>query len=125
MPNLHSKTMLSIDNDEWLLQIVQIGLEVTAGWDVLIANEGSKGIALATTEQPDVILLDILMPGMDGIQILNRLRAGLVTQKIPIIFFTCRPDLGEQLRQAGDVHGIISKPFDVLTLSKTVDDCLA
>lgn len=125
MLSLNQKKLLSIDNDESTLTIVQIALEVTANWQVLSAQGGQQGLTLAMTEQPDTILLDLLMPEMDGLHTLKALRANPLTTAIPIILFTGRPDLAEQLRQSGnEVQGIIAKPFDVLTLAKQVAEFL-
>ncbi len=119
------KKLLSIDNDESTLTIVQIALEVTANWEVLSAQGGHEGLDLAMTEQPDTILLDLLMPEMDGLHTFKALRANPLTADIPVILFTCRPDLAEQLRQSGnDIQGVIAKPFDVLTLAKQVAEVL-
>ena len=116
------KILLSIDDDNSTSQVIQMTLEMMAGWTVLIANSGVEGVAMAETQQPDAILLDVEMPVMDGLETLHRLQANSITQHIPVILLTCWPELVNQ-RQMGElgVKGVITKPFDPLTLANRVE----
>ena len=115
------KILLSIDDEESISQVIQIALEMMAGWTVLIANSGVEGVAMAEAQQPDVILLDVEMPVMDGLETLQRLQANPTTQHIPVIFLTCKPDFvnQRQLSKLG-AKAVIAKPFDPLTLANRV-----
>ena len=107
-----TKRVLIIDDDLGIRKIVQISLEAVAGWDVLLADSGIEGIAIAQTEQPDAILLDVMMPGMDGITTLGRIRENPAIQQIPVIFLTAKAQPSEQQQFAKlQITGIITKPF--------------
>ena len=117
-----AKILLSIDDEESITKVIQIALEMIAGWKVLMANSGEEGVAMAETHQPNAILLDIEMPLMDGLETLQRLQANHTTQHIPVIFLTSWPDFINQ-RQLLDlgVKAVIAKPFDPLILSNQVE----
>ncbi|MDJ0703943.1 MAG: response regulator [Leptolyngbyaceae cyanobacterium MO_188.B28] len=119
------KILLSIDDEESISQVIQIALEMMAGWTVLIAHSGVEGIMMAETQQPDVILLDVEMPVMDGLETLHKLQANPATQHIPVIFLTCKPDFVNH-RQLGKLgaKAVIAKPFDPLTLAHRVEYAL-
>lgn len=107
-----TKQVLIIDDDLGIRKIVQISLETVAGWDVLIAASGMEGIAIAETEQPDAILLDIMMPGMDGITTLGQIKQNPTIQQIPVILLTAKAQPSEQKQFAKlQVAGVITKPF--------------
>jgi CheY-like chemotaxis protein len=83
------------------------------GWKVLTATSGSQGLLLAQSSQPDAILLDVMMPNMDGLTTFHKLQANQLTKHIPVILLTARGRSSEQrlFSQLG-VRGIISKPFN-------------
>ena len=119
------KILLSIDDEESISQVIQIALEMMAGWTVLIAHSGVEGVVMAEAQQPDAILLDVEMPAIDGLETLQRLQANPTTQHIPVIFLTCRPDLVNRRRLSElGVKGVIAKPFDPLTLANWVEYAL-
>ncbi len=113
-----SKTLLLIDDDDDIREIAQLSLEMRAGWTVLAASSGAEGIALATKEHPDAILLDVMMPSMDGPATLAQLRADDRTRGIPVVFLTAKARPAERDRLAGlDVSGVLAKPFDPMALA--------
>ena len=120
------KVLLSIDDEESTSKVIQIALEMIAGWQVLIANSGAEGVVMAESHQPDAILLDVAMPVMDGLETLHRLQANPKTHHIPVIFLTCWPEFvnQRQLKQLG-VKAMLVKPFDPLTLADRVESALA
>lgn len=112
-----TKRILIIDDDLAIRKIVQISLEAVAGWDVLIAASGMEGIDIAQAEQPEAILLDVMMPGMDGITTLGRIKENPNIQKIPVILLTAKAQLSEQKQFAKlPVAGVITKPFKATDL---------
>ncbi|MGA9378268.1 MAG: response regulator [Phormidium sp.] len=112
-----AKRILIIDDDFGIRKIVQISLETVAGWDVFIAASGIEGIEIAEIQQPDAILLDVMMPGMDGITTLERIRENLTIQKIPVILLTAKAQPREQQLFAKlPVTGVITKPFTATDL---------
>jgi CheY-like chemotaxis protein len=113
------KRVLIIDDDPGIRQIVQISLKAIAGWEVLAAASGQQGIAIAVTEQPNVILLDVMMPGMDGITTFQQIRANPDLQWIPIILLTAKaqPNDHRQFTNLA-IAGVITKPFKAPDLVK-------
>jgi CheY-like chemotaxis protein len=112
-----TKRVLIIDDDLGIRKIVQISLEAVAGWKVLIAASGMEGIEIAQTEQPDAILLDVMMPGMDGITTLGKIKENPHIQQIPVILLTAKAQLSEQKQFAElQIAGVITKPFKATNL---------
>jgi CheY-like chemotaxis protein len=120
-----TKRILVIDDEDGIREIIQICLEAAAGWDVLTAASGSEGLAMAQTSQPDAILLDVMMPDMDGPTTFRYLQANMVTQHIPTILLTAKAKISEQ-KQFIDlgVTGVITKPFKAQDLVDQIRDIL-
>jgi two-component system alkaline phosphatase synthesis response regulator PhoP len=118
---MQSKRILIIDDEETIQTVVQFGIKIAAGWEVLIAGSGAQGIATAQTENPDVILLDVMMPEMDGIVTFRELQLRVETQHIPVILLTAKAQTAET-RQFNDlgVSGVITKPFNSLNLPEQI-----
>jgi CheY-like chemotaxis protein len=96
-----------------------------AGWEVLTAGGGAEGIQLAASRQPDAILLDVMMPELDGPATLEALRERDDTRAIPVLFMTAKAQAGELSRYASlGVAGVIPKPFDPMTLHERVSGVL-
>lgn len=122
---LATKRILFIDDELHVRKVVQACLEALGGWDVLLAMSGQEGLAKAVTEKPDAILLDVMMPEMDGLELLQQLKANPVTESIPVVFLTARLSLTEPQRfQQLGVKGAIAKPFNSLTLVPTIANSL-
>ena len=120
-----NKRILVIDDDEDIQDVALVALEVVGGWEVITASSGSEGIRLAATEQPDAILLDVMMPDLDGIATLEQLKANPVTQPIPVILLTAKVQSGERERFAQlDIIAIIAKPFKTMLLADQVTEIL-
>ncbi len=115
---MRPKRILVIDDEEDMREIAQFSLETMGGWEVITAAGGSEGLALALTQAPDAILLDVMMPDMDGPSLFEKLQANIATQHIPVILLTARVQPAEQRRfvQLG-VKAVIAKPFDPMTLA--------
>ncbi len=116
-----TKRILIIDDEETIQTVVQFGIKMSAGWDVLTAGSGAQGIQIAQLEKPDVILLDVMMNDMDGIATFKALQAHAKTGQIPVIFLTAKAQTGEK-RQFNDlgVSGVITKPFNSLNLPEQI-----
>ncbi|HEY9617245.1 MAG TPA: response regulator [Microcoleaceae cyanobacterium] len=116
-----TKRILIIDDEETIQTVVQFGIKMAAGWDVLTASSGTIGIQTAQAEQPDVILLDVMMPDMDGIATFKALQAHSQTEHIPVILLTAKAQTAEK-RQFNDlqVSGVITKPFNSLDLPRQI-----
>ena len=115
------RTVLLIDDEPDIREVVELSLGSVAGWVVLTASSGADGVQLASAQQPDVILLDVMMPGLDGPATLEVLRGRDETRAIPVLFMTAKAQAGELTRYASlGVAGVIPKPFDPMTLSDRV-----
>jgi DNA-binding response OmpR family regulator len=102
--------LLLIDDDEDLREIVHATLSKIAGLEVLVAESGQAGLDLAHREHPDAILLDVMMPGMDGEAVLHQLQSQPATAEIPVIFMTSRTH-GEDRQHLLSIGGraVVSK----------------
>ncbi|MDJ0633082.1 MAG: response regulator [Xenococcaceae cyanobacterium MO_188.B29] len=118
---MSDKHILLIDDEETIQEVVQVGIEIETGWQVAIASSGIEGIAVAASQQPDAILLDVMMPEMDGISTLSQLKANAKTQSIPVILLTAKTQAGDKnLFQSLGVVGVITKPFNSMTLASRI-----
>jgi two-component system cell cycle response regulator len=115
-----SRRVLVVDDDPRLLHIVAMYLGIE-GYDVIIAPDGQAGLAEVAKQRPDLIILDIMMPGMDGIETCRRIRADPATAEIPVLMFSALSgdDDVERARLAGANH-LITKPFNLVGLSAIV-----
>lgn len=116
-----NKRILVIDDDEDIQDVALVALEVVGGWEVITASSGSEGLELAATIQPDAILLDVMMPDLDGIATLEQLKANPITRKIPVIFLTAKVQSGDRDRFARlEIVEVIAKPFKTMFLAQQV-----
>jgi CheY-like chemotaxis protein len=118
-----SRKVLIIDDEDDIREVETLTLETMGDFHVISAANGLDGLARAAAEQPDLILLDVMMPGLDGTATYERLKQSPATRSIPIIFMTAKVQAAERqkLAELGPL-GIIAKPFDPMTL---VDQLLA
>ncbi|HEY3050850.1 MAG TPA: response regulator [Gaiellaceae bacterium] len=117
-------SVLVIDDEGPIRLLCRVNLEA-AGMEVYEAEDGPSGVEVARSEQPDVILLDVMMPGMDGWEVFGVLLRDERTATIPIVFLTARAELRDQARglELGGVD-YVTKPFDPLELAPMVNDLL-
>lgn len=108
---------LVIDDDPSIVRFLEIYLE-SQGFEIHSALTGEEGLAQANRLAPDLILLDQMMPGLDGIEVLRRLKDGERTQRIPVVILTARSDVGEKVKGLDlGVDDYITKPFDIRELT--------
>jgi len=120
-----SKRILVIDDEDDIREVAQLSLEMIGGWEVFTADSGSEGIAKAETHQPDAILLDVMMPDMDGPATYKQMRLRSSTQNIPVILLTAKVHPNDRRRFAElGVIGVIAKPFEPMTLASQVSELL-
>src|SRR5688572_10634231 len=122
---MSDETILVIDDEADIRAVSRMSLERVGGWRVIDADSGAGGLELAESEQPDAILLDAMMPGMDGAATIERLKASEATREIPVVFLTAKLQPAERERYAelGAV-GVLAKPFDPMTLPDDVAELL-
>jgi CheY-like chemotaxis protein len=120
-----TKCVLVIDDEDGVREIVQFSLEAVAGWKVLTAASGIEGLSLAEAEHPDAIILDVMMPSMDGPTTFKELQANLATRDIPTIMLTAKARSSEQkeLIELG-VAGVLAKPFKAMELVSQIQNIL-
>jgi len=119
------KRILVIDDEDDIREVATVSLETVGGWDVMTANGGAQGIAIAERQQPDAILLDVMMPEMDGPTTLQNLQANAATRHIPVILLTAKVQSADRRRLADlGAKAVLAKPFDPLTLADEVAGAL-
>jgi CheY-like chemotaxis protein len=115
--DMTAKRVLVIDDEDDIREVAQLCLETVGGWEVITAGSGREGLAKAEAEVPDAILLDVMMPDMDGSTTFQKLQANIVTQDIPVILLTAKVQAAEQRKFAQlGVKAVLPKPFDPLML---------
>lgn len=113
--------ILIIDDEEDIREVAALSLETVAGWDVVMASSGAQGLARAIEYLPEAILLDVMMPGMDGPTTFRALRKNPVTAHIPVLLLTAKVQASDQRRFADlGVDAVLFKPFDPMTLSTQI-----
>jgi CheY-like chemotaxis protein len=110
--------LFHVEDDVDIREIVKMSLEISGEFDVVQFASGEEALAKLAHQTPDVVLLDLMMPGMSGMHTLVRMREMFHLADVPTVFMTARTRQAEQddLRAAGAVS-VISKPFDPLTLA--------
>lgn len=113
--------ILMVDDDEDIRKVGSLSLQRVGKFEVVQAEDAESALALARIEQPDLLLLDVMMPGMDGPTALQTLRQDPQIRHIPVIFMTAKiqPKDIEQYHSLGAI-GVIKKPFDPLTLPSEI-----
>ncbi|MDQ6796934.1 MAG: response regulator [Actinomycetota bacterium] len=117
--------VLVIDDDPVILELLRINFEIE-GFDVISASDGQEGLDRAGTDHPDVILSDIMMPRLDGLQLLTRLKSDPATAKVPVVLLSAkaqRAEVDQGLALGADDY--VTKPFDPLELLDRVNAALA
>ncbi len=120
-----TKQILLIDDEENLVSVIKICLQKLGGWTVLTALSGAEGLRQAEAFLPDAILLDVMMPDLDGLMVLRQLRVNPKTQIIPVILLTAKIQSAHQDEYAQlDIAGVLAKPFDPLKLAHHIAEIL-
>jgi CheY-like chemotaxis protein len=119
------RRVLVIDDDDDIRMLVRLSLQRVGGMEVIEAANGRAGVELARAERPDAILLDVMMPEMDGPATVRELRARPETESIPVVLLTAKvqPRDGERFDELA-ITGTISKPFDPIQLPAQLDELL-
>ncbi|MDM8520467.1 hybrid sensor histidine kinase/response regulator [Anaerolineales bacterium HSG6] len=121
MEVLKGNTVLVVDDNLENLDVLINHLDVTFGFTILVAQDGQKAISLAEQFMPDIILLDVMMPGINGFETCRRLKVNETTQKIPIIFMTALTDVDSKVKgfEAGGVD-YVTKPIELQEVSARI-----
>lgn len=117
--------ILLIDDEDDIREVASLTLEATAGWDVISASSGRSGIQAALQHQPEAILMDVMMPEMDGPTTFREMQKNPALQHIPVILLTAKVQGVDQRRFADlGVAAVLFKPFDPMTLAQQIADVL-
>jgi two-component system, OmpR family, alkaline phosphatase synthesis response regulator PhoP len=117
--------ILIIDDEPDIREATQVCLEMAKGWEVFTAGLGREGIAIAISEQPDVVLLDVMMPDVDGLATFAEMRSRPEAQHIPVILLTAKAQSADRHRFTQfQIAGIITKPYDPMTLADQIMEIL-
>ncbi len=119
------RRLLIIDDEDDIREVAALSLEATNNWFILTASSGRDGIAKAAAEKPDAILMDVMMPEMDGPTTFKNLQLDPGTAGIPVVLLTAKVQGVDQRRFAGlGVAGVLFKPFDPMTLGDQISALL-
>ncbi len=117
--------VLVVDDDPVIVELLRINFEIE-GFEVLSASDGREGLERARAERPDLVLSDIMMPRLDGLQLLSELRADPATASLPVVLLSAKAQNAE-VQQGLDAGAddYVTKPFDPLELIDRVNAALA
>jgi two-component system OmpR family response regulator len=120
---MHIKKVLLVDDDPNIRKLARMSLERVGKWEVVVAESGSEAIDLFSKVQPDVVVLDVMMPGLDGRTTLTRLKEK--SAELPVILMTAKVQAEEIVEYLSlGAIGVIMKPFDPMSLPKEISDLL-
>jgi CheY-like chemotaxis protein len=113
-----ARQILIVDDEADIRTVASVALGKVGGHDVLTCDSGAGALEVARAQQPDAIVLDVMMPGMDGPATLAALHDDEATADIPVVFLTAKAQSADRAGlTALGAHGIITKPFDPLSLA--------
>ena len=122
---MSSKRILLVDDEDDIREVASISMGAVGGWQVCAASSGPEAIAKALTERPDAILLDVMMPGMDGFEVCRHLKGNPVTAHIPVVFLSAKGQEAEvQSGLDAGADEYLLKPFAPDQLTKKVAEIL-
>jgi len=120
-----AKRVLLIDDEDDIREVARMSLEMVGGWDVITACSGIEGLEKAAAERPDAVLLDVMMPVLDGPSTFAKLQENEATRSIPVILLTAKVQSADKRRFAElGVAGVLTKPFDPMLLPRHVSEIL-
>ena len=118
------KTILVIDDDRDIREVAKTSLELVGGFAVMLADSGKHGVDLARQTKPDAVILDLMMPDLDGQQTLAQLKLLPETASIPVIMLTAKVQANKQELVSKGAAGVLVKPFDPMQLPDQVCEIL-
>ena len=118
-----NRRVLLIDDEADIREVAQLSLEMVGRWEVTTAASGAEGVVRAEADQPDAIILDVMMPDMDGHATFRHLQANPSTRHIPVILLTAKAPAATD-RLVNEVVAVLSKPFDPLRLPGQIASAL-
>lgn len=118
---MNPRSVLVVDDDDMIREVAKVALESVAGWQVSTASNGEEARRLASRQRLDLVLLDVMMPMLDGPSTAALLRADNATRDLPVVFLTAKtPMTAEHLDRIPNLLGVIGKPFDPMSLADQI-----
>jgi CheY-like chemotaxis protein len=119
------RKILIIDDEDDIREVAALSLEAVAGWQILTASSGAEGMAIAADARPDAILMDVMMPEVDGPTTFGLMQQNPAIADIPVLLLTAKVQGIDQRRFANlGVAAVLFKPFDPLTLAEQISEAL-
>jgi two-component system OmpR family response regulator len=115
------KRVLLVDDDPNIRKLAKMSLERVGHWQVAVASSGAEALQILSVEQPDLVILDVMMPGLDGRTTLAQIKSGPATAHVPVILMTAKVQ-GDEMDTYLSIGaaGVIIKPFDPMSLPKDI-----
>src|SRR3989304_4367223 len=124
-PGMQIRKVLLAEDEEDIQKVAQISLQFRGGWEVSLATDGEECLAKAASDRPDLILLDCMMPRLDGYETCRRLKADPSLRDIPVIFLTAKSQDAEVRKGlALGAVGYLIKPFNPMSLAAEIREIL-
>jgi CheY-like chemotaxis protein len=112
--------ILAVDDDEKVLRVIE-ALLIPHGYEVILAHDGQEALTLMGSVTPDLVLMDIFMPGMDGYEALGAIKKGVATRYVPVVMVTAIGyELNKKFAESLGADGFITKPFKSAELLETI-----
>ena len=108
-------TVLVVDDDPVIVKLLQLNFELE-GYHVISASNGAAALERAREDHPDVVVLDVMMPGLDGLEVARQLRAAPETERLPILFLSAKAQNSDIAAGEAIADGYVTKPFDSIDL---------
>ena len=120
-----AETILVVDDEPDVLLLCKVNLEFE-GYNVIEAHDGEEALRKIASENPDLVLLDVMMPGMDGWQVLTAVKSDPARADTPVVMLTAKVQERDQMRGLSDgAADYVTKPFNPIALARTVREALA
>jgi DNA-binding response OmpR family regulator len=121
---MERRTVLVVDDDPVIVKLLQVNFEME-GYQVLTAGDGEEGLDLAQRDRPDVIILDVMMPKLDGLEVARALKTDEETRDIPVLLLSAKAQASDVQAGQSLADDYITKPFDPLELLDRVASLIA
>jgi CheY-like chemotaxis protein len=116
-----SRRILIVDDEDDIREVAQVSLEMMRGWEVSTASSGAEALEVVARDAPDAVLLDVMMPEMDGPTLVRHLRSNPRTAALPVVMLTAKVQGSDQrMLSELEVAGVLAKPFDPTLLADEV-----
>ncbi len=125
LPSGGQRRVLVVDDDELILEVAEMSLTMVGGWEVTTATGGQEALDRCARDLPDAVVMDVMMPGMDGSTAALLISQDPAISHIPVVLLTAKAQAAEDAQKSGlPVVGVLAKPFDPMTLPSQLSTML-